>query len=409
MNKLFPKLGLLSIVLLLSSCKTDIIQQNFEFAEQQIKYALQLVDSIHQNDPRSTSEKNKNPLVSPRTVDEKGHLKMVRSRDWTSGFFPGELWYMYEYTRDIEWKNQAETFTASLEKEKNNKGTHDLGFIIYNSFGNGLRLTGNDSYSAIILDAAYSLASRYKPNAGIIRSWDHNRDKWQCPVIIDNMMNLELLFWAFKESKDSTFYHIAVNHADNTLKNHFRPDYSTYHVVDYDTITGDVINRHTHQGYAHESTWSRGQAWALYGYTVMYRETGDRDYLIQADRIANYIFTHPNLPDDLIPYWDFNAPEIPNEPRDVSAATVTASALYELSLYSKENKEQYNAWANSILKNLTESYRANPGADSGFLLLHSTGSKAANSEVDVPLVYADYFFLEALIRKHKLENNHPLF
>ena len=402
------------ISIILQSCTTkaesDIVKDNFLFADQQIEYALKLIDSVKQNDDRDAETKEKNPYVSPRTTED-GKLKMVRPRDWTSGFFPGSLWYMYEYTNDEKWIPRAKEFTENLEGLRNYKGTHDLGFMIFNSFGNGLRLTQNESYKQVILDASYALASRYKPDAGIIRSWDHNRDKWQCPVIIDNMMNLEMLFWAFKESGDSTFYNIAVSHADRTMENHFRPDYGTYHVVDYDTITGEVLNRHTHQGFAHESTWSRGEAWALYGYTTMYRETGNEVYLNQAIKIAEFIFSNPQLPEDLIPYWDYDAPEIPNEPRDASAATITASALYELSLYAHddENATLYMDYADTILENLTNNYRPSVGANGGFLLMHSTGSKAHNSEVDVPLTYADYYFLEALIRKDKLQNNIPLF
>lgn len=415
MKKLLGSIFLIAYLVLLQSCSTkadkDIVEQNFIYAEQQIEYALELVDSVKQNDDRDAETKAKNPLVSPRTIDENGNLKMVRARDWTSGFFPGTLWFMYEYTKDNKWRERAEEFTANLENLRNYRGTHDLGFMIYNSFGNGLRLTKNDSYKQVILDASYALASRFKPEAGIIRSWDHNRDKWQCPVIIDNMMNLEMLFWAFKESGDSTFYNIAVSHANKTMENHFRPDYGTYHVVDYDTITGEVLHQHTHQGYAHESTWSRGEAWALYGYTMMYRETGDNSYLNQAINVADFIFTHPNLPEDLIPYWDYDAPKIPNEPRDASAASITASALYELSLYAQNDEDatSYKNYADTILKNLTNSYRPTIESNGGFLLLHSTGSKAGNSEIDVPLVYADYFFLEALIRKNKLTNNISLF
>ena len=411
MKKTVYTILITAIIILAQSCKSDMVKENFRFADQQIEYALQLVDSVIQNDNRDDDTKAKNPLVSPRTIDDEGNLKMVRARDWTSGFFPGELWFMYEYTKDNKWRERAEEFTENLEGLRNYKGTHDLGFLIYNSFGNGLRLTDNESYKQVVFDAAYSLASRYKPEAGIIRSWDHNRDKWQCPVIIDNMMNLELLFWAFKESGDSTFYNIAVSHADKTMENHFRPDFGTYHVVDYDTITGEVLNRHTHQGYAHESTWSRGEAWALYGYTMMFRETGNKAYLDQAVNVAEYIFTHPNLPEDLVPYWDYNAPEIPNEPRDASAASIAASALYELSSYveNTENAELFRNYADTILDNLTTGYRAAPGTNGGFLLMHSTGSKAGNSEIDVPLVYADYYFLEALIRKDKLENNISIF
>jgi hypothetical protein len=217
------------------------------------------------------------------------------------------------------------------------------------------------------------------------------------------MMNLELLFWAFQESGDSTFYNIAVNHAITIMKNHFRPDFGTYHVVDFNPTTGEVIARHTHQGYAHESTWSRGQAWALYGYTMCYRETEKPEFLELAKNIANFIFTHSNLPEDLIPYWDFDAPEIPNEPRDVSAATITASALYELSTFGTEKSVQYKKWADTIIENLTNSYRAPEGEYRGFLLTQSTGAAPSNLEVSVPLSYADYYFLEALLRKKKLE------
>lgn len=404
---------LFATLILIQSCNNgqpkDIVADNFNFAAQQLQYAIELTGEAVSKDSRDSASKARRPLASPRTLEEDGSLKMVPVRDWTSGFFPGELWFMYEKTGDQEWKERAIQFTEPLQVLRHHTGTHDLGFMVYNSFGNGLRLTGNSGFKEILLDAARSLSTRYKPGAKIIRSWDHNRDKWQCPVIIDNMMNLELLFWAFKESGDSTFYRIAVNHANSTMKNHFRPDYSTYHVVDYDTITGEVLNRHTHQGFAHESTWSRGQAWALYGYTLMYRETGDQAYLNQANHIAEYIFTHPRLPEDLIPYWDFDAPEIPDEPRDVSAAAVAASALYELSSYNGEHAGRYTRWADTVLENLTTDYRATPGADGGFLLLHSTGAKSLNSEIDVPLVYADYYYLEALLRKSRIEDNRPLF
>ena len=219
------------------------------------------------------------------------------------------------------------------------------------------------------------------------------------------MMNLELLFEAAKESGDSTLRDIAVKHAKTTMKNHFRPDYSSYHVVDYDTITGQVLHKHTHQGYAHESAWSRGQAWGLYGYTMCYRETGDKEFLNQAKHISDYIFDSPALPDDLIPYWDYQAPGIPNEPRDVSAAAVTACALYELSMYDKENAETHKRRADKILESITAHYRAKENADRGFLTLHSVGSGNSNSEVDVPIIYADYYFLEALLKKQKLEKD----
>ncbi len=414
MNTNYP-LFVLSVFLFLSSCNNhtpDIIERNFDFATKQLTLAMSEIDkAIVEESAESKAKREKRnwgPLVSPRSINEDGKLDLVVSRDWTSGFFPGELWYMYEYTKDPKWELAARKYTDSIEREKTNSGTHDMGFKVYCSFGNGYRLTGDESYKNIVLESAYTLISRYKPHVGAIRSWDHNRDKWQCPVIIDNMMNLELLFWAFKESNDSVFYNIAVTHAETTLKNHFRPDYSSYHVVDYDTISGEVLNKHTHQGYSHESAWARGQAWALYGYTMCYRETGKLEFLEQAKQVAQYIFNNPTLPRDLIPYWDYNAPDIPNEPRDVSAATCTASALYELSTYDSSNSAQYKQWADTILENLSNHYLAKDGGDYGFLLLHSTGSKPGKFEVDKPLVYADYYFLEALLRKQKIENAESL-
>ncbi|NDW09648.1 glycoside hydrolase family 88 protein [Dysgonomonas sp. 520] len=391
----------------------NLVEKDFGFAAKQLTFAMQEVDKGIANESEESKEKREKkghgPLVSPRSIEDNGDLILVPSRDWTSGFFPGELWYMYEYTKDPKWEQAARKYTAPIEREKTNGVTHDMGFKVYCSFGNGYRLTNDENYKKILLESAYTLITRYKPNAKIIRSWDHNKDKWQSPVIIDNMMNLELLFWAFKESKDSAFYNIAVNHAETTMKNHFRADYSSYHVVDYDTISGEVLKKNTHQGFSHESAWSRGQAWAIYGYTMCYRETGKTEFLEQAKHVVDYVFTHKNLPDDLIPYWDYDAPEIPNEPRDVSAATCTASALYELSMYDEENGAQYKKWADTILENLSENYLAKEGGDYGFLLLHSTGGKMLGFEIDKPLVYADYYFLEALLRKQKLEQTGKIF
>ena len=400
MRKEYFLLALLFVACTSSNKTSDITKDNFSFASEQLKFALTDIEDVKSNFSEEQKEKM---LVSPRNIEPDGNLRIVASRDWTSGFFPGELWYMYEYTKDDFWKQKAEAYTRDIEREKNNGRTHDMGFKVYCSFGNGYRLTNNQHYKDVMLEAAKTLTTRYKDHIGSLRSWDHNRDKWQYPVIIDNMMNLELLFWAAKESKDSLYYNVAVNHAKTTLKNHFRPDYSSYHVIDYDTISGQVINKHTHQGFAHESAWSRGQAWGLYGYTMSYRETNIPEFLEQAKNIAHYIFTSKTLPEDLIPYWDYNAPNIPNEPRDASAATVSASALYELSMYDKGNAAQYKKWADTILENLTKHYRTTLNADHGFLLLHSTGTAPTNSEVDVPIIYADYYFLEALLRKAKLE------
>ena len=339
--------------------------------------------------------------VSPRTT--KGDtLVLVASKDWTSGFFSGNLWYMYELTKDKKWLEKAKEFSEPIEQEKTNGVTHDMGFKIYCSFGNGYRLTKEPKYREIMIQSARTLITRFNPTVGSLRSWDHHAEVWDFPVIIDNMMNLELLFWAFKETKDSTFYKVAISHANTTMKNHFRSDFSSYHVIGYDPKTGAVTKRNTHQGFSDESSWARGQAWGLYSYTMCYRETGDKKYLQQAENIGNFILNNPSTPKDLVPYWDYNAPKIPNEPRDVSAASITASALYELSTMVSDKAVFYKETADKIMKNLNKTYKAEPLTNRGFLLIHSTGNLPAKSEIDVPIVYADYYYLEALLRKRKL-------
>lgn len=261
-----------------------------------------------------------------------------------------------------------------------------------------------------MIHAAKSLCTRFRPNAGVIQSWDVKGNSWQsergweCPVIIDNMMNLELLFEATKLSGDSTFYKVAVAHADRTLSEHFRPDGSCYHVVDYNISDGSVRHKQTAQGYADESVWSRGQAWAIYGFTICYRETKDRKYLDQALKTFNRLKNDPHMPEDLIPYWDMDAPNIPNEPRDASSASCIASALYEISTYAVSDAASYKAYADRIMHSLASpDYRAALGTNGNFILMHSVGSIPHNSEIDVPLNYADYYFLEALKRRKDLD------
>jgi len=380
--------------------KGEKASDTFSFAAQQTQVMLQEI--------KETAQKSgKAELVSPRSLNPQGELVLVPSKDWTSGFFPGVLWFLYESTGQQQWANEAMAATAKVEQEKVNGRTHDMGFKIYCSFGTGYRLTKDPAYREVILESARTLSTRFYPKVGTLLSWDHSRDKWKFPVIIDNMMNLELLFAATKLSGDSSFYKIAVSHANITLKNHFRPDFSSYHVIDYDSATGKVLKKNTHQGYSHESAWARGQSWALYGYTMCYRETKNPAYLKQAENVADFILNHPNLPADLIPYYDFNAPGIPHEPRDASAGALNASALYELSLYSK-NGNLYRAKADQMLASLSTSYRPPVGAAKGFLLLHSTGSKPSNSEVDVPLSYADYYYLEAQLRQQELAKSNNL-
>ena len=338
----------------------------------------------------------------PKTINKEGKLETSDYSWWCSGFFPGELWYLYEYNPTPEMKKYAEMYTDRVEEVKHITYSHDVGFMLYCSYGNGYRLTGKPEYKDVMLTGANSLATRYDERVGAIRSWDFNKKIWQFPVIIDNMMNLELLFEATKLSGDSTFYNVAKKHADTTMANHFRADNSCYHVVDYDPEIGEVRKKQTAQGYADESSWARGQAWALYGYTMCYRYTHDAKYLAQAEKVYNFIFGNKNLPEDLVPYWDFDAPKIPNEPRDASAAACTASALYELSTYVTD--KGYKETADRIMESLASpAYRAEVGTNGNFILMHSVGSIPHGAEIDVPLNYADYYFLEALKRKRDLE------
>ena len=294
-------INLLLTVILLSAlvgCKQEdeFIKMNVRFAEKQLELAY---DSI--------PEEGK----MPRSIKKDGSLGCVGPYDWTSGFFPGSLWYLYELSGEEKWKEKAEVTTHWLEKIQHHKGTHDIGFMINCSYGNALRLTGNQPYKQVLINAAEALSTRFDTITGAIRSWDFRGSTkdgfvWQYPVIIDNMMNLELLFVASDLSGNNKYRDIAIEHANTTMENHFRDDYSSYHVVDYDTITGQVRGRYTHQGLSHESSWARGQAWGLYGYTVCARESGDAKYLKHAEEIADYIINHPNLPEDKVPFWDYH-------------------------------------------------------------------------------------------------------
>jgi unsaturated chondroitin disaccharide hydrolase len=364
----------------------EIIPDNFTFAAAQYERLLATIT----NDPKL-----------PRAF-ESGRVVMVTPEDWTSGFFPGSLWFLYEYTNDPKWLAVATNYTERLDRIKTFRGHHDVGFMLGCSYWQGLRLTQNSAYRAVLIQGARSLATRYKSEVGLIRSWDFGR--WKYPVIVDNLMNLELLTFAARESGEQRLYDIAVQHADKTLQNHFRADFSSYHVVDYNPTNGAVLRKMTQQGAADDSAWARGQAWGLYGYTAMYRETGDPAYLAQAVNIANYILNHPRLPADKIPYWDFDAPGIPNVPRDASAAAIISSALLELSGFVPlDLAANYISLAQQQLLSLSSAaYRAAPGENGNFILKHSVGSHPEGREIDVPLNYADYYFLEALLRYQDL-------
>lgn len=343
----------------------------------------------------------------PRTMDKMSRNVYIPIEDWCSGFFPGSLWYLYRLTGTPSWEKEAKKYTEHLDSVKHLKWHHDIGFMIGCSYLVGYRIHPTQAYKDVIIEAARSLSTRFRKGAGIIQSWDTNHGwqaqrGWKCPVIVDNMMNLELLFEATRLSGDSTFHNIAVSHADVTMKNHFRPNGSCYHVVDYDPETGKVRSKQTAQGYAHESNWARGQAWAIYGFTMCYRYTHNPKYLDQAVRTLRFVLKHKNMPADLVPYWDYDAPNIPNEPRDASSAACVASALYELHRYLPT--QGYRALADRILTSLSSpAYRAPLGKNGYFLLMHSVGSIPHNNEIDVPLNYADYYFLEALARQKGLK------
>jgi len=395
---------LIAFPLIFAACKGPApVEKATPITPDQMVVQLRLLDEnilkVQAEDPTTP---NGQMLVMPRTINRDGSLSLCTTGDWTSGFYPGVLWYMFEMTGQPEWKEKAIKYTATLEDEQFNGSDHDVGFRMFCSFGNALRLTSNPDYIPVLVQSAKTLIARYYENVGCIRSWNFNQDNWQCPVIIDNMMNLELLFWATQKTGDSVYYDIAVNHALTTMKNHFRPDNSSVHVVDYDTISGEVRQRNTHQGYADESSWARGQTWGLYGYTMTYRFTKNKDFLKQAEKIADFLLEHPNLPDDMVPYWDFDAPGIPDEPRDVSAAAIMASALYELCTYSLKGDIYYHQ-ANKILESLSTTYASAPGENYGFVLGHSVGAKPMDSEVAVPLNYADYYYLEARVRRMGLD------
>ena len=351
--RLLPALAIAAAALFSCKAGPDIIRDNVENAEIQIGALM------------NASEEGDTIRIPSSFQD--GKIVYVPTDDWVSGFFAGTLWYMYELTGDENWADHARKHTEVLDTIQYLTWHHDVGFMIYDSYGNGLRLKNIEGYKDVCVNTAKSLSTRFRPGAGVLQSWNTDRGwqaerGWECPVIIDNMMNLELLFKATEFSGDSTYAKIAISHADKTLENHFRPDWSCYHVVDYDLNTGEVRRKCTAQGYADESAWARGQAWALYGYTVAYRFTHDKKYLDLAEHVADFLFNSPTMPEDLVPYWDFNAPGIPDEPRDASSAAVIASGLYEMSYHTGNN--EYKEKADKIIESLsTPAYRAAQGTN----------------------------------------------
>ena len=426
-HKMKPRL--LSILLLAAAVigcadKSSIIQDNIENAKAQMAFLIESAEAD-------------STLRIPSTF-KNGKVGFVPARDWVSGFFAGSLWYMYELTGDEFYAEKAQKHTEILHDIQYLTSHHDIGFMINNSYGNGLRLKEIPGYDTVLVNAAHSLSKRFRPAAGVIQSWNTTRGwqaerGWKCPVIIDNMMNLELLFKVSMATSDQSLWDIAVSHADKTLEHHYRDDFSTYHVVDFDDQTGHVRGKYTAQGIADESRWARGQAWSLYGFTMTYRFTKAERHLQRAEDIAQYLLVNEdNMPEDLVPLWDYDVVQYANDTtemialfgdkeamlpymqvRDVSSAAIMASALYELYWHTKD--KFYKEKADKIMESLSgPAYRSQVGENGGFLLMHSTGSvphsyrglkKNPNGgNVDVPLNYADYYFLEALVRRSYIEN-----
>ncbi|QZT37469.1 glycoside hydrolase family 88 protein [Halosquirtibacter xylanolyticus] len=405
------KKGILSLIIgcTLLSCsnnelKKDNIKSTFDKTPKWVSKSFNTING-HAKNMLSEVLKFKQ---TPRST-ERG---LKPSRDWTSGFYPGTLWYLYEYSRNDQWQKDAQKVTQLLEKEQYNTEDHDVGFRIYCSYGNGWLLTKNNSYKKVVIQAAKSLATRFNEKTKTIQSWNANEKRdWKFPVIIDNMMNLELIYEAYKLSGDKNLKRVALTHADQTMKYHYRKDFSCPHVIDYDPETGEFRKMDWNNGFCDPNTaaWSRGQSWGLYGYTMMYRETKDPKYLKFAENIANFITDHPKMPKDFVPYWDYSCPK-PKSMRDASAAAIMASALLELSEYSEQYGQKYFNIAEIALKSLSSiEYLAPVGTNENFIIKHTTGNYLAGSEVNGSLSYGDYYYTEGLIRYLKIINNQKLY
>ena len=392
---------LASMLIIGTACKqipkNFSVDDNIEYCKSQALRSLAVIPS--------------NKAIPTSIEKDSVNWHFVTPSAWTAGFWPGVLWYLYENTKEETWKVAAENFTQTIMPVTSRKVTnHDIGFVTMCSLGNGYRLTGNKEYKEGLLRAADSLAVLFNPTVGTIMSWPHmvKKENWPHNTIIDNMMNLELLFWASRNGGGHQLYEIANKHAETTMKHHFRSDNSCYHVAVYDTLTGDFIKGVTHQGLNDNSMWARGQAWAIYGYTMVYRETKDPRYLDFAKKVTNVYLSR--LPKDMVPCWDFDAVDLsPNEPKDASAAAITASALLELSTYvtDSDSSRYYYDEAEKMLEALSSAeYKA--GNQKYAFLLHSVGHMPKGGEVDAAIIYADYYYIEALTRLKRLQTGRSI-
>lgn len=361
---------------------TPQLSQLFQFA------AVQLSNSVIQVGSTNSY---------PRSTLTNGHWEISPASDWISGFFPGCMWYVYEQTGDTNFLNWAKRWTAGIASQEHVTNTDDIGFMFNTSFGNGHRITGDTNDLAVLMTAAKSLTNRYN---AVVRSLADDRllAPPQFEVILDTMMNGDLLYHATDLNGDTNFSTKIYNHQLRAMTNQIRADNSTFHLADYNTTTGALTHQGTRAGQSDSSTWSRGHAWATYMFTKGYQETGYLPFLDAAQRVSDYYLT--NVPADYVPYWDFQAAGIPNAPRDSSAAAITLSALVRLSQVTTNstNAARYWAGAVNIFESLASTNYLAQGTSNSAILLHGTGNTPVlpDPEVDVGLIYGDYYFLESM-------------
>ncbi len=397
MKKIITLLGVALLALSVQAQTLDVDRQ-LDYCAGQVRRALKELQ------PYDYTVEPRNILATDK--QQGWNCRKATAEEWCSGFWPGILWMTYSYTKDANIRTQAELYSFPIQKiVERPVYDHDLGFLTFCSIGKGYEQTGSVEYKRLIFDAADSLATLFNPKVGTMLSWPREVKKqgWPHNTIMDNMINLETLFWASKNGGNPLLYDLAVAHATTTMKHHFRPDGSAYHVAVYDTITGNFIKGVTHQGYSDKSMWSRGQSWAIYGYTMVYRYTHDKVFLDFAQKVTDVYLTRlQETSDDLIPKWDMDDPD-KKASKDASAACVVADALMELSGYVGGAKgAAYRKTALEMLAQLSTP-RYQSGKRNVAFLMHSTGHHPAGSEIDASIIYADYYYLEALLRAKQIK------
>ena len=375
------------------------VDKELKYCHSQVLRALSLLRDKEGNYDFSAEPRN---ILSSDSAAKGWNCRKACAEEWCSGFWPGILWMDWSVSKDSEVLRAARGYTEALRDIAYRPCyDHDIGFLMFCSFGKGYEFCPNEDYRRVILASADSLATLFNPLVGTILSWPREVDRqgWPHNTIMDNMMNLDMMFWAAENGGNPLLYDLALTHAKTTLRNHFREDGSCYHVAVYDTLSGDFIKGVTHQGYSDDSMWARGQAWAIYGYTMVYRYTGKKLFLDFAQKVADiYLRRLKETSDDMVPLWDMDDPRGTSAPKDASAAAVVADALLELQEYvGGEKSREYKEAAIGMLACLSSARYQSREKNTAFLL-HSTGHHPAGSEIDASIIYADYYYLEALLR-----------